>query len=83
MPPHWTAKACTLYLHVEYVDGFYKRAIAAGAKPIAEPANMYYGARLACVQDVSENDWWITARVEELSLEEIQRRAKEFLKARG
>lgn len=82
-PPHWTPKPCTLYLHVEDVDATYKRAMAAGGKSIAEPANMYYGARVACVQDVSENDWWIAARVEELSLEEIQKRAGEFLKARG
>jgi uncharacterized glyoxalase superfamily protein PhnB len=83
MPGHWTPKPCTLYLHVEDVDATYQRAIAAGGKSLAEPANTYYGARVACVQDVSENDWWIAARVETLSLEEIQKRAGEYLKARA
>jgi hypothetical protein len=44
---------------------------------------MYYGERVACVTDVSENDWWIAAPVEKLSLEEIQARAANFIAARG
>jgi uncharacterized glyoxalase superfamily protein PhnB len=83
MPPHWTPKPCTLYLRVEDADATYQRAIAAGGVSIAEPVNMYYGERVACVQDVSGNDWWIASPIETLSLEEIQKRSTEFLKARG
>jgi len=82
-PPHWTPKPCTLYLRVEDADVSYQRAIAAGGISVAEPLNMYFGERVACVQDVSGNDWWIASPVEMVSLEEIQKRAAAFLKARG
>jgi len=30
------------------------------------------------VRDVSNNDWWIASRIEEVSMEEIQKRATAF-----
>ena len=62
------------------IDATYKRAIEAGGTSIFEPADMYYGARVACVTDVAGNDWWIATQKENLSLEEIQDRATAFLK---
>ena len=81
-PGHWTPKPSTLYLYVGDVDAVYKRAIDAGGVSVAEPTNMYYGDRVACVRDVSENDWWIATRIENASLADVQKRATAFLKAR-
>jgi PhnB protein len=81
-PPNWKGKPSTLYLRVADTDATYARAVAAGATPVFEPANMYYGARVACVTDVSGNDWWIAAEAEKLTLEEIQTRAVDFVKSR-
>ena len=82
-PGHWTPKPCTLYLRVDDTDTTYKQALAAGAVSIFEPANMYYGARVACVTDIAGNDWWIAAPTETLSLEEIQQRATTFLETKA
>jgi hypothetical protein len=43
---------------------------------------MYYGARVACVSDFAENDWWIEFPLEQFTLEEIQKRATGFLKSK-
>jgi uncharacterized glyoxalase superfamily protein PhnB len=82
LPPGAPAKPCTLYHYVADVDTAYAKAIEAGATPVFEPTDMYYGARAACVTDVSGNDWWLAMPRETLSLDEIQRRATEFLRDR-
>jgi PhnB protein len=82
LPPHGIPKPCTLYLRVADIDATYNRAIAAGATPIFAPADMYYGERVACVTDVSQNDWWIAMPIEKLSIDEIQNRASQFLEER-
>ena len=82
-PSQWKPKPSTLYLYVGDVDATYKQAIEAGGTSVNKPANMYYGDRVACVRDVSENDWWIATRIENPPIEEIQERAAAFLKARS
>lgn len=74
----WQPRPSMLYLYVADVDATYRRAIAAGAKSVVEPANMFYGDRHACVKDVADNDWWIATRIEDLSLAQIQERATAF-----
>ncbi len=82
LPPPGVPKPCTLYVRVTNTDATFQQAIAAGATPIFQPTDMYYGERVACVTDVSQNDWWIAAPVENLSLNEIQTRAADFLHKR-
>jgi PhnB protein len=82
-PPGWQGKPSTLYLYIADVDATYEQAITAGGASIFAPADMYYGDRVACVSDVSGNDWWIATRLENISLAEIQDRAAKFLGARS
>jgi PhnB protein len=64
-----------LYLYLEDTDGAYRRALEAGASVIEEPADMFYGDRRATVKDPFGNIWQIATHKEDLSIEEIRKRA--------
>ena len=71
----WPAMRAAIYLYVPDVDATYKQAMAAGAESIREPADQFYGDRNGGVKDMCGNIWWIGTHIEDVSLEEIQRRA--------
>lgn len=66
-----------LYMYVEDVDAVYKKAIQAGGESIHEPADQVYGDRRAGIIDPAGNQWWIATRIEDLSSEELSKRAAE------
>ena len=65
-----------LHMYVDDVDGMYLRAIRAGGVSIREPMTTFYGERSAGVKDPGGNNWWLACHVEDVSAEEISRRAK-------
>jgi PhnB protein len=69
-----------LYVYVEDVDATYKRALAAGAKSFKAPTNEFWGDRRAGVTDFAGNMWWFAAVVEQITMEEMKRRAADFAK---
>jgi uncharacterized glyoxalase superfamily protein PhnB len=71
----WKPMPAALYLYVPDTDTIYHRAIEAGATSLMEPADQFYGDRNAGVRDPSGNIWWIGSRVEDVSREELERRA--------
>ena len=83
LPSPGIPKPCTLYFRVDDTDATFKQALSAGATPVFQPTDMYYGERVACVTDVSQNGWWIAAPIEKLPLDEIQKRATAFLEAKA
>lgn len=72
-----------LYVHVEDCDAVFRKAIEAGAEPIVEPHDQFYGDRDGGVADIAGNWWWIATHVEDVSAEEMARRAKAVEKERG
>jgi uncharacterized glyoxalase superfamily protein PhnB len=52
-----------IYLYVPDADAVYRRAMAAGAASLSEPADQPYGDRLASVQDFCGNLWYIATHV--------------------
>ncbi len=69
-------RPATLYLYVADVDTLYRRALAAGATSLMEPADQFYGDRNAGVVDGAGNQWWIGAHVEDVDPEEMVRRMR-------
>lgn len=72
----------SLYLYVPDVDAVYKRAIDAGGTSLSEPVDQFYGDRQGGVSDPSGNSWYIATHVEDVSPEEMARRAEEHAKKR-
>lgn len=65
-----------LYLYVEDCDSVYAKAMAAGGKSLREPTTEFYGDRSSGVVDPWGNQWWIATHVEDVSPEEMMKRAE-------
>ena len=74
------ATTSTMYLYVPNVDSVFKQAVKAGGQTIMEPMDMFYGDRSGGVKDASGNSWFIATHKEDVSPQELQKRAEEFIK---
>jgi uncharacterized glyoxalase superfamily protein PhnB len=70
-----SAMPSSIFLYVNDVDATYRQAVQAGGQSLREPADQFYGDRMAGVKDPSGNVWWIGTHIEDLSPEELHRRA--------
>lgn len=70
-----------LYLYVDDADAIYRKALDAGGESIGGPENMFWGDRVATVKDFAGNKWWIATHVEEVSADELSRRAQQAMAA--
>jgi PhnB protein len=64
-----------IHLYIDDVDTVAKRAVAAGAKEIRPVQNQFYGDRSGMFADPFGHQWNIATHVEDLSAEEIGKRA--------
>jgi PhnB protein len=64
-----------LHFYVEDVDKVFQAALAAGATQISAPAEQFYGDRSGGVREPGGNRVWIATHVEDVTPEELQRRA--------
>ena len=65
----------TIHLYVEDVDALVGRAVAAGAKVLRPVADQFYGDRNCTLEDPFGHVWMISTRKEDVSHEEMRRRA--------
>lgn len=73
------AMPVSIYLYVADCDKVYTNAIRAGATSMSEVKTMVHaGERYGCVRDFAGNIWWIASHVEDMTLEESQRRINEM-----
>jgi PhnB protein len=68
-----------LCVFVPDADAAFARAVAAGAKPLQPVADQFYGARSGSVIDPFGHKWTLSTHVEDVSVEEMQRRFASFL----
>ncbi len=65
----------SLHLYVENVDTVAARAAAAGAKTLRPVQDQFYGDRSGMFEDPFGHVWHISTHVEDVSMEELHRRA--------
>lgn len=72
----WKPMPATLNVYVKDADATYAKALQAGARSLREPTDQFYGDRQSGVTDPVGNCWWIATHVEDVSPDEMKRRAE-------
>ncbi len=70
----------TINLYVDNVDALYNRAVAAGAKATMPLMNAFWGDRYGKLMDPFGHCWGLAQHIEDVSPQEVARRAEEFNK---
>lgn len=78
-PRSLAGTATLLHLFVPDADAVFARAVAAGAEPLMEPWDSFWGDRYGQVTDPFGHRWAIATRREDLAHEEIADRATAYL----
>jgi PhnB protein len=83
LKPEWPIFRSLIHLYVENPDEIHAQALKAGAKSMTKLTTQFWGDRGGRVSDPFGNIWWVNSHVEDVSAEEMERRAKrkEFVEA--
>ena len=73
----------SLMVYVADVDKVYRQAIAAGGKELRPLQNQFYGDRSGTLSDPFGHMWTISSHVEDVSEEEMAKRAEAAMKEAG
>lgn len=76
--PEGTTASCLFSIMTEDCDQAYNRAIKAGAESLSEPENKFWGTRSALIKDPFGYRWSFNQMVEDISPEEMAKRAQAF-----
>lgn len=76
--PEGTFASCLFSIATEDCDSSHNRAVKAGAGSLSQPQNYFWGTRSAIVKDPFGYRWSFNQKIEDVSPEELERRAKEF-----
>ena len=71
----------SLLVYVDNVDAFAAQAVSAGLKTVRPLENQFYGDRMGSYTDPFGHTWHLASHVEDVTPEEMQRRAKETARA--
>jgi PhnB protein len=82
-PKAFGGSPVSLHLYVADVDAVAKRALAAGATELRPVKDQFYGDRLGSVTDPFGHVWHISTHKEDLSPEELKRRAAKAMQQGG
>jgi PhnB protein len=67
-----------MLLYVDDVDATVQRAVAAGAKLVRPVEDQFYGDRAGGLEDPFGHYWHVATHIEDVSAEEMERRAAAF-----
>lgn len=71
-----------IHLHVQDVDGLTDRVVKAGAELLMAPKDQFYGERSSRVRDPFGHEWLLGQHIEDVSVEEMQRRYNSVIKVK-
>ncbi|MEU0401500.1 VOC family protein [Streptomyces sp. NPDC006197] len=71
----------TLHVYVEDVDAVFAEALARGATELSPVKNEFYGDRTGQFEDPFGHRWNLSTHVEDVSPEEMEKRAGEAMRA--
>lgn len=66
----------SIMIYVEDVDAVFSQAIAAGGKEKQPVKDQFYGDRLGTLEDPFGHVWHVSTHKEDVSMEEMEKRAK-------
>jgi len=69
-----------IFLYVKDVDAAFQQAVDAGATVLVPPEDMFWGDRFGTLVDPFGHQWHIATHQEDLTPEEMGKRADEFFK---
>jgi PhnB protein len=73
----------SIHLYVEDVDAMARNAVAAGAKEVRPVEDQFYGDRSGAFADPFGHKWHLSTHKEELTPEEISKRAAAAMAGKG
>jgi PhnB protein len=73
----------SLMHYVKDVDAVYARAVAAGAKGLMAPADMFWGDRMGSIVDPSGHRWSIATHKADLTPRQMKKGMDEWMAAQG
>ena len=82
-PESFGGTPVSLMIYVDDVDKIYPQAIAAGGKELRPLQNQFYGDRSGTLIDPFGHVWTIGTHVEDISEEELAKRAEAAMKEHG
>ena len=82
-PQKLNGTSVAIALYVSDADALYQRAIDAGAKGTMPPMDAFWGDRYSKVTDPFGHEWEICTHKEDLTPEEIGKRAQEWMANMG
>jgi uncharacterized glyoxalase superfamily protein PhnB len=74
LSPEYPPTSSLIHLNVADCDAVYAQALAAGATSVAEPADQFYGDRLARITDPNGNHWSISTHIEGVTPDRLSER---------
>jgi len=79
-PKGYGGSPSSWWLYVEDADALFNRAVGAGGTVQMPLQDQFWGDRAGAIADPAGYTWWIATRKEDLTRDEIQKRAEEAFK---
>jgi PhnB protein len=76
--PEGQMAACLFSISTDDCDSAHNRAVEAGAESLGEPRDFFWGTRSSIVKDPFGYRWSLNQQIEELTPEEVERRAQDL-----